>query len=58
MKDNEKINVIPHETWLNYFQGHWSQITQNPKMRSSLNNMSESITMEELKTVLKSIKCN
>jgi hypothetical protein len=31
MKDNVKINVIPHETWLNYFQGPWSQIAQHSK---------------------------
>jgi len=31
MKYNVKINVIPHETWLNYFQGSWSQIAQHSK---------------------------
>jgi hypothetical protein len=56
MKDNVKINVILHETWLKYFQGLWSQITQPLKVTYSLNNMMESITMGELMTVLKSLK--
>jgi hypothetical protein len=58
MKDNVKINVTSHETWLKYFQGLWSQITEPLKLTSSLNNTTESICMDELMAVLKNLKSN
>jgi hypothetical protein len=58
MKNNVTINVIPHETWLKYFQGLWSQTTQPLKMTPSLNSMMESIIMDELMVVLRNLKSN
>lgn len=57
MKENININVYPHGTWLKYFKWFWSQITQPFKI-TSLNNTADSITMDELMTVFKSLKSN
>lgn len=56
-KDSVKINCI-HQTWLNYFHKLWFQDNAVLKLPHSANNETETISMDELTTVLTDLKCN
>lgn len=57
-KDTARLNIISKETWLNYFTTLWHQNTPPLTLPQSDNHHRESITIEELMTVLKHMKSN
>jgi hypothetical protein len=58
VKETVRVNIIPHETWLNHYQGLWSQSSETLQIPQSVNFNRETITLDELVTVLKNMKNN
>jgi hypothetical protein len=54
VKETVRINIIPHKTWLNYCEDLWSQSSETLQNTT----ITETITLDELVTVLKNIKNN
>jgi hypothetical protein len=52
VKENVKLNSIPHGTWLNYFQNLWSQVDEPFDLLQSLYHNTEALTLNEVTTVL------
>jgi hypothetical protein len=48
IKENIKINNIPHGSWLNYFQNPWSQVDESCNMQPPSYQNSEATTLHFL----------
>jgi hypothetical protein len=58
VKETVMVNIIPHETWLNYYPDLWSQSSETLQISQSDNFDTDTITLDELVTVLKNMKNN